>query len=94
MPLLEPDDIDEALERLDGWTRDGAEIARTFRCDDFANAIAFINRIADLADEADHHPELRNVYDTVEVRLTSHDAGGITERDLDLARSIQVTYDE
>lgn len=94
MPLLEPDAIDDALERLDGWTRDGAEIARTFRCDDFAKAIAFINRIAELADEADHHPELRNIYDTVEVRLTSHDAGGVTERDLDLARSIQVTYDE
>lgn len=94
MSLLAHDDIDEALERLDGWTRDGDEIARTFRCDDFAKAIAFINRIADLADEADHHPQLRNVYDTVEVRLTSHDVGGITDRDLDLARSIQVTYDE
>ncbi|MEX2562627.1 MAG: 4a-hydroxytetrahydrobiopterin dehydratase [Nitriliruptoraceae bacterium] len=94
MGLLDHEDIEEALEQLDGWARDGDEISRTFRCDDFLQAIAFINRIAQLADDANHHPELRNIYDTVEVRLTTHDAGGVTEQDLDMARSIQITYDE
>ena len=94
MTRLDYDDVDHALDQLDGWSRDGDEISRTFRCEDFATAIAFLNRVADLADAANHHPALRNLYDTVEVTLTTHDAGGITDRDLDLARSIQVTYDE
>jgi 4a-hydroxytetrahydrobiopterin dehydratase len=93
MSTLDDDIIRIALEDLDGWKRREASITRTFTCTDFRAAIAFINRIADLADAADHHPELTNVYDTVEVTLTSHDAGGITDRDLSLARAIDDVVD-
>ncbi len=88
MNTLDDHTIRTALEDLEGWERRDATIHRSFSCDDFRAAIAFINRIADLADAADHHPELFNVYATVEVTLTSHDAGGITEKDIALARAI------
>jgi 4a-hydroxytetrahydrobiopterin dehydratase len=88
MALLDDDRIDRELATLDGWERDGEALVRELRFDGFRAAIAFIVRVADLADEADHHPELTNVYDRVTVRLTSHDAQGITERDVDLARAI------
>jgi 4a-hydroxytetrahydrobiopterin dehydratase len=88
MDLLDDAAIDGALADLDGWQRDGDALVRELRFDGFRDAIAFINRVADLADEADHHPELTNVYATVGVRLTTHDAGGVTGRDVDLARAI------
>lgn len=91
MGLLDDTTIRAALTDLDGWERDGDAIARTFVFDGFRDAIAFIGRIADLAEEADHHPELHNVYSQVTVRLTSHDSGGVTERDVSLARRIQAT---
>ncbi|MFP4149622.1 MAG: 4a-hydroxytetrahydrobiopterin dehydratase [Nitriliruptoraceae bacterium] len=88
MSLLAHDDVRAALEDLDGWEFDGDAIRRELRFDGFREAIAFINRVADLADEANHHPELTNVYATVTVVLTTHDAGGVTTKDLDLARAI------
>lgn len=69
----------------EGWSVDGDAITRTFEFDDFAAAIAFINRAAGPIDEMNHHPEWTNVYNRVEVRLTSHDAGEVTDRDLRLA---------
>lgn len=86
-PLDDPT-IDRELASLDGWQRDGDAIVRELRFDGFREAIDFINRVADLADAADHHPELTNVYSQVTVRLTTHDAGGITRKDVDLARAI------
>lgn len=88
MSVLDHDAIRTALAELDGWELDGDAIRREFRFEDFRAAIAFINRIADLADAANHHPELTNVYATVTVVLTTHDAGGITTKDVDLARAI------
>ncbi len=85
---LDDPQIRAALEELDGWHRDGDVLEREFRFDDFRAAIAFIDRIADAAEAADHHPELCNVYSSVTVRLTSHDVGGITTRDVDLAREV------
>ncbi len=89
MDTLDATTIDTALADLDGWERDGDTIRRTYRCDGFRAAIDLIVRIADRADEANHHPELTNVYDRVEVVLTTHDAGGITQKDLDLAAAIE-----
>lgn len=88
MDTLDDPTLDRHLAELDGWSRDGDAIARTVDCGDFRAAIAFINAIADEAERADHHPELTNVYATVGIRLTSHDAGGVTERDVALARAI------
>ena len=80
-----------ALAELPHWTRAASEreaIARTFRFADFNAAFGFMSRVALLAEKMDHHPEWSNVYDRVEVLLTTHDAGGVTQRDLDMARFI------
>jgi len=82
------DAVDRGLTALDGWARDGDAIVRRLRFPDFRAAIDFIGRVADVADAADHHPDLFNSYRRVEVRLTSHDAGGVTQRDLDLAAAV------
>jgi 4a-hydroxytetrahydrobiopterin dehydratase len=78
------------LPTLAGWThdveRDG--IRRTWRFADFTHAFAFMTRVALLAEKADHHPEWSNVYSRVEVLLTTHDAGGLSMRDIELARAI------
>jgi 4a-hydroxytetrahydrobiopterin dehydratase len=88
MDTLDDATIDRDLSELDGWRRDGDAITRTVELDGFRAAIDLIVAIADEAERADHHPELTNVYATVTIRLTSHDAGGVTERDLRLARAI------
>ena len=76
-----------------GWEaaegRDAAE--RTFRFADFAEAFGWMTRVAIHADKADHHPEWFNVYDRVEVTLTTHDAGGLSERDVAMARFMDET---
>lgn len=91
MDTLRNDDIDTALAGLTGWERDGDAIRRDYSLDGFRDAIDLIVRIADLADEANHHPELCNVYNNLTVVLTTHDAGGITQKDLDLAAAIEAT---
>jgi 4a-hydroxytetrahydrobiopterin dehydratase len=85
---LEDAEVDQVLRALDGWQRDGDALVRELTFPSFRDAIDFVVRVADLAEEADHHPELTNVYDRVTVRLTSHDVGAITDRDADLARAI------
>lgn len=88
MSTLDSNTVQSALEDLDGWERTGDSIRRDLTFPTFREAIAFIVRVADLAEAADHHPQLTNVYDGVRVELTSHDVGGITTRDLSLAREI------
>ncbi|KIZ47502.1 pterin-4-alpha-carbinolamine dehydratase [Rhodopseudomonas palustris] len=79
-----------ALQELPGWTevQDREAIARTFEFKDFNEAFGFMARVALVAEKNDHHPEWRNVYKTVDVVLTTHDAGGVTSRDVDLARAM------
>lgn len=91
MDTLENDAIETALSGLTGWERDGDTIRRDYELDGFRDAIDLIVRIADLADAANHHPELCNVYNKLTVVLTTHDAGGITQKDLDLAAEIEAT---
>ncbi len=70
------------------WTLEGEALARSFRFADFSAAFAFMTRVALLAEKADHHPEWSNVWNRVDIRLTTHDAGGLTARDVALARAI------
>lgn len=87
---LAADAVDRELASLSGWQRDGDTLVRTFRRRDFRSAVALIVAIADAAEAADHHPDLcLRRYRSLEVRLTTHDAGGITARDVELARTIE-----
>ena len=88
MMRLTEEQIDAALTDLPGWTRVGEGLNRTYRFADFVAAFAWMTRVALLAEKADHHPEWSNVYNRVEVRLTTHDAGGITVKDIALAKAI------
>jgi 4a-hydroxytetrahydrobiopterin dehydratase len=86
--MSEPIGAKAACERLDGWQvhagpRDAIE--KTFLFDDFKSAFAFMTACALAAEQADHHPEWFNVYNKVQVILTTHDADGVTQRDVDLA---------
>ena len=85
---LERAAVDDALQELDGWTLDvgGKSISRKFDFRNFSEAFAFMTRAALAAEKLDHHPDWSNVYKTVNVTLSTHDAGGLTELDLDLAR--------
>ncbi len=78
-----------------GWEdiagRDGAK--KSFKFDDFNHAFGFMTRIAIMADKMDHHPEWFNVYNRVEIVLTTHDAGGLSDRDVALARFIEDIYE-
>jgi 4a-hydroxytetrahydrobiopterin dehydratase len=79
-----------ALNDLPHWEydADALGIRRKFSFADFAEAFAFMTRVAILAEKADHHPEWSNVYNRVEILLTTHDAGGLSERDISLAKAI------
>jgi 4a-hydroxytetrahydrobiopterin dehydratase len=86
---LDPAALAAALGELVDWSVDGAGIVRTIRCADFRAAVSLIDRIAVAAEAADHHPDLcLRRYRHLEVRLTTHDAGGVTAWDLELARTI------
>ncbi|ANU08562.1 4a-hydroxytetrahydrobiopterin dehydratase [Paraurantiacibacter namhicola] len=81
---------DEALGELTDWTLrdDGKAIHRSFKFKDFNEAFGFMTRVAITADKQDHHPEWSNVYNRVEITLTTHDCDGLSERDVKLARFI------
>lgn len=87
---LEPAQIEERLRGLEGWTLrgDGLAIVRTFQFADFSTAWAFMSRVALLAERLDHHPEWSNVYGRVEVGLSTHDVGGVSELDCEVATAI------
>lgn len=73
-----------------GWQKsaDGQALEKSFTFADFSNAFAFLTRVALHAEKVDHHPEFTNVWNRISFRLTSHDSGGVTNRDVDLARAI------
>jgi 4a-hydroxytetrahydrobiopterin dehydratase len=86
---LSDDQVRAGLERLPGWSREGDAIVKTYELPAFLAAIDFVQRIATLAERADHHPDLDIRYRRVRVALSTHDAGGLTEKDLALAREIE-----
>lgn len=88
---LSDDERHKALRDLAGWQEvsDRAAIAKTFRFKSFNDAFGFMTRVALMAEKLDHHPEWFNVYNRVEITLATHDADGVTERDIKLARFIE-----
>ncbi|MEA2397743.1 MAG: 4a-hydroxytetrahydrobiopterin dehydratase [Thermoleophilaceae bacterium] len=88
MALLSDDDVQSRLQGLDGWERNGDELRREFRFDDFKGSIDFVNRITAPAEEMNHHPDLAISWNTVTVALSTHSEGGITENDFQLASRI------
>jgi 4a-hydroxytetrahydrobiopterin dehydratase len=84
-------EVASLLAEFPGWTlrEDGKAIVRSFRFKDFNQAFGFMTRVALYADKADHHPEWFNVYNRVEITLTTHDADGLSARDVAMVRAIE-----
>lgn len=89
MSSLSDKQVDLQLEDLAGWQRDGDSIVKSYHFNDFIEAISFMNQAAFAAEALEHYPEWRNIYNVVDVRLTTHDTGGITSLDIQLARRMQ-----
>ncbi len=90
MPPMTKDEVKARLQQFEGWERDGDEIEKKFAFADFRAAVAFVNRVADLAETADHHPDISIKYDRVKLTLSTHSEGGVTEKDFALAAQIDV----
>ena len=88
-PLLSDTDIAERLEQLPEWRREGDWIVRTVRCASFRAAIDLVNRAADAAEAADHHPDFEINWRRVTFRLTTKAAGGLSHKDFDMAAQIE-----
>jgi len=86
--LVPESDLPAALAATPGWTLEGREIVRTFTHPGFAAALAFVNRVGTLAEEADHHPDIDIRWNKVTLRLSTHSRGGLTGLDFDLAARI------
>ena len=89
MDTLSQEQIAAALGDLDGWGQEGEALTRTFRFSDFVHAIDFVNQLAEIAEAQQHHPDIDIRYNKVTLRLSSHDAGGVTMRDVHLAEAVQ-----
>lgn len=85
---LSESEIEARLTALPGWTLVGGRLRRELRFKDFSEAFAFMTRVAMLSEQRDHHPDWSNVYNRVTIELWTHDAGGITENDLDYAQAV------
>jgi 4a-hydroxytetrahydrobiopterin dehydratase len=85
MAALSPGEITAALTSTPGWSLDRGELVRQFQFADFLGSIAFVNSVAQLAEAAGHHPDIDIRYNKVRLALTTHDAGGITPKDFELA---------
>jgi 4a-hydroxytetrahydrobiopterin dehydratase len=85
MPALSKQQVDTMLSSVPDWQIDAGELVRTFKFEDFRAAIRFLNQVADLAEAAGHHPDIDIRYNRVRLALVTHDAGGITNKDFDLA---------
>ncbi|HEX7668192.1 MAG TPA: 4a-hydroxytetrahydrobiopterin dehydratase [Polyangiaceae bacterium] len=83
---LTGEEIEAGLLATPGWKRQGDKLARQFKFGSFVEAFGWMSSVALVAEKLDHHPEWKNVYDRVEVELTTHDSGGITALDFELAR--------
>ncbi len=87
--LLEEEEIEQRLDELGDWEREGDQIQKVFEFDDFSAAIRFVNDVADLAERYDHHPDIDIRYNRVKLGLSTHSEGGLTPRDFDVAGEIE-----
>jgi 4a-hydroxytetrahydrobiopterin dehydratase len=88
MKVYEPSEISHKLETMEGWDLKNEAIEKQFKFKDFKSALAFIVKLGLYAEQADHHPEIFNVYNRVTIRLNTHSAKGITIKDFNLAEQI------
>lgn len=86
--LLTPEELTEALKTLYGWTVEGKFLKKSLKFENFAAALDYVNRVGALAEAADHHPDITFGWGYAEIALTTHDRGGVTEVDIQLARNI------
>jgi 4a-hydroxytetrahydrobiopterin dehydratase len=88
MALLQDQEIEERLSSLEGWTRDGDAITKTFERGDFVGSVRFVDSIVAPAEEMNHHPDVEISWDKVTVTITTHSEGGLTANDFELAAGI------
>jgi 4a-hydroxytetrahydrobiopterin dehydratase len=92
--VLSNAEIDESLKTLDEWERDGDRIRREYSVDDFVQAVELVNAFVEPAEDHHHHPDLEVSWGSVVVNLTTHDAGGLTEKDFTLAETFDQIFEE
>ncbi|MBI3318533.1 MAG: 4a-hydroxytetrahydrobiopterin dehydratase [Candidatus Omnitrophica bacterium] len=85
---LSESQVSDSLKALPAWELKGGEITKLYKFKDFVESMAFVNRVAALAEEADHHPDILIRWNKVTLTLSTHSAGGLTQKDFNLARSI------
>ena len=85
---LSPEELRPALDRLSGWTENGQSIEKSLKFANFAESLAFVNEVGALAEEADHHPDITFGWGYADIKLTTHDGGGVTDVDIALASKI------
>ena len=88
MPLS-PDEITEQLADLDGWIQEGKAIRKQFELEDFTQAMEFVMHVAEIAEELDHHPDIDIRFNQVTVSCSTHDEGGLTIKDFELAARVE-----
>ena len=88
--LLAPDELTSALTHLDGWKASDNHLTKRLEFPDFAESLAFVNLVGELAEAADHHPDITFGWGYAEIRLTTHDRGGVTDVDVELGSKIDV----
>jgi 4a-hydroxytetrahydrobiopterin dehydratase len=91
--LLEADDLTAALKKCPEWEYEKKAITRTIEFEEFNDAIDFVNDLAEIAEEAQHHPDITIRHTKVSLKLTTHDAGGVTELDIELAQRVDNLVD-
>lgn len=91
--LIEADELEVLLKKLPEWDLEENTIVRVLEFDEFMEGIDFVNAVAEIAEEAGHHPDIDIRWCSVTLRLTTHDAGGLTEADLDVAKKIDTLVD-
>ena len=91
--ILEPAELTRRLSALPSWSVEGATLTRRWEFGDFDEAMRFVNAVADVARELDHHPDLYNVYNRVRLSVTTHDAGGLTAMDIAFATRVDALTD-
>ena len=89
MDTLTDEQLAAVLQDMDGWACEDGAVVRTFRFHDFVHAVDFVNRLAEVAEQRQHHPDIDIRYNKVTLRLSTHSAGGVTQQDLDLAGALE-----